>query len=214
MNGTLRNTLTGKLNAYIQFCFFHADISDGFEGEVCEDDLEWLAQRLNKDVDKITRHLRVDQSEIDLIRQQGDRVEMQNVRILRCWITTTRNSGNIPTWKTIKDVLENQDVRRLDVIRARLNEEEIDDRVFLWLERRVAAFCETYGLVLGVPHYEIDMICTNVQSLGDKCRDILKRWRERTRTPKIEKLIQALEDDILKKGEIAKEMREEFWKDN
>ena len=206
--------MTDKSSAYIQFCFFHAGISSGFEGVVCEVDLGWLAQRLNKDVDKFVRHLKVDQREIDLIRQQGDRVETQNVRILRCWITKTRNSGNIPTWKTIKDVLENEDVRRFDVIRARLNEEEIPDCVFLWLESRVAAFCETYGRILGVPQHEIETIRSNhVQSLEDKCRDILKRWRERTRTPKTENLMQALEGDILKKGELAKEMRE-FLKDN
>ena len=206
--------MTDKSNAYIQFCFFHAGISSGFEGEVCEVNLEWLAQRLNKDVDKVARHLKVDQSEIDSIRRGSDSKETQDIAVLRCWITTTRNSGNTPTWKTIKHVLKDEDVRRLDVIRARLNEDEIDDRVFLWLEPRVAAFCETYGLILGVPRYEIDVICRNVQSLEEKCRDILKRWRERTRTPKIEKLVQVLEDDILKKGELAKEMREEFLKDN
>ena len=199
---------------YFNFCFFHADISSGFEGEVCEVDLEWLAQRLNKDVDKVARHLKVDQSEIDSIRRGSDSKETQDIAVLRCWITTTRNSGNTPTWKTIKHVLKNEDVRRLVVIRARLNEDEIDDRVFLWLEPRVAAFCETYGLVLGVPRYEIDMICRNFQSLEGKCRHILKRWRERTQTPKIEKLVQVLEDDILKKGELAKEMRDEFLKDN
>ena len=165
-------------------------------------------------MDKVARHLKVDQSEIDSIRRGSDSKETQDIAVLRCWLTTTRNSGKTPKWKTIEHVLKNEDVRRLDVIRARLNEDEIDDRVFLWLEPRVAAFCETYGLVLGVPHYEIDMICRKVQSLEDRCRDILKRWRERTRTPKIEKLVQVLEDDILKKGALAKEMREEFLNDN
>ena len=173
-----------------------------------------MAQRLNKDVDKIARHLKVDQSEIDSIRRGSDSKETQDIAVLRCWIITTRNSGNIPTWKTIKDVLKNEDVRRFDVIRARLNEDEIDDRVFLWLEPQVAAFCETYGRILGVPRYEIDVICRNAQSLEERCRDILKRWRERTPTPKIEKLVQVLEDDILKQGELAKKMREEFLKDN
>ena len=163
-------------------------------------------------MDKVARHLKVDQSEIDSIRRGSDSKETQDIAVLRCWLTTTRNSGKTPKWKTIKHVLKNKDVRRLDVIRARLNEDEIDDRVFLWLEPRVAAFCETYGLILGVPRYEIDVICRNVQSLEEKCRDILKRWRERTRTPKIEKLVQVLEDDILKKGELAKEMRDEFLK--
>ena len=203
--------MTGKSNAYILFCYFHADISSGFEGEVGEDDLRWLAQRLNKDVDKVARLLKVHQSEIDLIRQQGDReVETQNFRILRCWTTATRNSGNVPTWKTLEEVLEDEDVGRLDVIRARLNEEEIDDRVFLWLEPRVAAFCEIYGRILGLPYHEIVMIRRNVQNPRERSRDILKRWRETTRTPKIESLIQALEDGDLKESELAKKMREKF----
>ena len=207
--------MTGKSNTYIQFCFFHADISGGFEGEVCEDDLGWLAQRLNKDVDKFARHLKVDQSEIDLIRQQGDRVETQNVRILRCWITKTRNFGKIPTWKTIKDVLENEDVRRLDVIRAHLNEEEIGRDVFLWLEPRVAAFWEIYGQILGLPQHEIEMIRSDsTRRMLEKCSDMLKRWREITRTPKIENLTEALEDNSLKNNELAKEMREKFLTDN
>ena len=206
--------MRGKSNTYTQFCFFCADISGGFEGEFGEEDLRWLAQRLHKDVDKVARLLEVDEHDIESIRQEGDRVETQNIRILRCWITTTRNSGNIPTWKTIKDVLENEDVRRLDVIRARLNEEEIDKRVFVWLEQRVAAFCVEYGVVLGLPHYEIDMICSNIQSPRERCRDILKRWWEVTRTPKIENLIEALEDDDLKKNELSKEMREKFLNNN
>ena len=187
-------------------------MSSGFEGEVCENDLEWLARRLNKDADNIARHLEVAHSDIDLIRQQGDRVERQNVEILHCWITETRNSGNIPTWKTIKDVLEKEDVRRFDVIRARLNEKEIPDCVFLWLEHRVAAFCVEYGRILDIPQHEIDMICSNIQSPKERCRDILKRWKEITRKPKIENLIEALED--VKKNETAKEMREKFLKDN
>ena len=206
--------MTGKSNAYILFCYFRADISSGFEGEVCKGDLEWLVQRLNKDVDKVARLLGVDEHEIESARQEGDRVETQNFRILRCWTTTTRNSGNIPTWKAIKDVLESKDVRRLDLIRARLNEEEIDARVFVWLEPRVAAFCLEYGVVLGLPRYEIDMICSSVQSPRERSRDVLKRWRETTTTPKLENLIQALEDDILKKNELAKEMRDEFLNDN
>ena len=206
--------MTGKSNAYILFCYFRADISSGFENEVCEDDLRWLAQRLNKDVDKVARLLKVHQSEIDSIRQEGDRVETQNFRILRCWTTATRNSGNITTWKAIKDVLEGKEVRRFDVIRARLNEEEIDDRVFVWLEPQVAAFCVEYSRVLGVPRYEVDIICSSVQNPTQRSRDILKRWRETTRTPKLEDLIQALEDDIVKKYELAKEMREEFLNDN
>ena len=211
------NVLTsweGKSNVYILFCYFHADISSGFEGEVCEDDLRWLAQRLNKDVDKVARHLKVGQSEIDSIRQQGDRVETQNFRILRCWTTTTRNSGNIPTWKAIKDVLENEKVGRFDVIRARLNEEEIDDNVFLWLEPRVAASCDEYGRVLGLPDYEIDMIHSSVQNVRKRSRDILKRWRERTKRPRLEDLTQALESECLERFDLAKELREKFFKDN
>ena len=205
--------MSGKSNAYILFCYFRADISSGFEGEVCKGDLEWLAKRLNKDVDKVARLLGVDEHEIESARQEGDRVE-QNFRILCCWATATRNSGNIPTRKAIKDVLESKDVRRFDVIRARLKEEEINARVFVWLEPRVAAFCVEYGVVLGLPRYEIDMICSSFQSRSERSREILKRWRETTRTPKLEDLIQALEDDILKKNELAKEMREEFLNDN
>ena len=212
------NVLTswaGKSNVYILFCYFHADISRGFEGEVCEDDLRWLTQRLNKDVDKVARHLKVGQSEIDSIRQQGDRVETQNFRILRCWTTTTRNSGNVPTWEAIKDVLENEEVGRFDVIRARLNEEEIDDNVFRWLEPRVAASCDEYGRVLGLPDYEIEMICSSsVQDLRKRSRDILKRWRERMRTPRLEDLIQALESECLERFDLANELREKFFKDN
>ena len=200
---------------YILFCYFHADISSGFKGEVCEDDLRWLAQRLNKDVDKVARHLEVGQSEIDSIRQQGDHVETQNFKILRCWTTTTRNSGNIPTWKAIKDVLENEEVRRFDVIRTRLNEEEIDDNVFRWLEPRVAASCVEYGRVLGLPDYEIEIICSSsVQDLSKRSREILKRWRERTRTPRLQDLVQALESKCLERFDLAKELREKFFKGN
>ena len=200
---------------YILFCYFRADISSGFEGEVCEDDLRWLAQRLNKDVDKVARHLEVGQSEIDSIRQQGDRVETQNFRILRCWTTTTRNSGNVPTWKAIKDILENEEVRRFDVIRARSNEEEIDDDVFRWLEPRVATSCDEYGRVLGLPDYEIEMIgSSSVQNLRKRSRDILKRWRERTKRPRLEDLTQALESECLERFDLAKELREKFFKDN
>ena len=205
--------MSGKSNAYILFCYFRADISSGFEAEVCKGDLEWLAKRLNKDVDKVALLLGVDELEIESARQEGDRVE-QNFRILRCWTTATRNSGNIPTWKAIKDVLESEDVRRFDVIRARLNEEEIDARVFVWLEPRVAAFCLEYGVDLGLPRYEIDMIYSSVQSPRQRSRDILKRWRETTRTPKLEDLIQALEDNDLQKNELAKEMRDKFLNDN
>ena len=205
--------MSGKSNAYILFCYFRADISSCFEAEVCKGDLEWLAKRLNKDVDKVARLLGVDEHEIESARQEGDRVE-QNFRILRCWTTATRNSGNIPTWKAIKDVLESEDVRRFDVIRARLNEEEIDARVFVWLEPRVANFCREYGVVLGLLRYEINMIYSSVQSPRERSRDILKRWRETTRTPKLEDLIQALEDDDLQKNELAKEMRDKFLNDN
>ena len=168
------------------------------------------------DVDKVARQLKVDHNEIETIRRGSDSKETQDIRILRCWITATCKSGKIPTWETIKDVLEHEDVRRLDVIRARLKEEEIDDKVFLWLEPRVTAFCRVYGRVLDVPHYEIQMICRNFQSEAEICTAILKRWKERTRTPTIETLIQALESDILNKNELAKEMREKFecLKDN
>ena len=199
---------------YFLFCYFHADISSGFEGEVCEDDLRWLAERLNKDVDTVARHLKVGQSKIDSIRQQGDRVETQNFRILRCWTTTTRNSGNIPTWKAIKDVLENENVLRFDVIRARLKEEEIDDDVFLWLEPRVAGHCVEFGVFLRLPDYEIQMICSNSHDCRKRCWDILKRWRERTRTPRLQDLIQALEDECFNRLDLAKELREKFFKGN
>ena len=173
-----------------------------------------MARHLTIDIDKVARHLKVDPNEIETIRRGSDSKETQDIRILRCWITTTCKSGNIPTWNTIKDVLEHEDVRRFDVIRARLKEEEIDDKVFLWLEPRVTAFCRLYGLVLDVPDYEIQMICRNFsgQSEAAMCTTILKTWREKTRTPTIETLIQAL--DILNKNELAKEMREKFLKDN
>ena len=175
-----------------------------------------MARHLNNDVDKVARQLKVDHNEIETIRRGSDSKETQDIRILRCWITTTCKSGKIPTWETIKDVLEHDDVRRLDVIRARLEEEEIDDKVYLWLEPRVTAFCHMYGRVLDVPDYEIQMICRNFQGQSEaaKCTAILKRWKERTRTPTIETLIQALESDIINKNELAKEMREKFLKDN
>ena len=176
--------------------------------------MAWLARHLNNDVDKVARLLNVDTTQILSIRRGSDSKETQDIRILLCWITETRKSGSIPTWKAIKDILENEDVGRLDVIRARLKEEEISDRVFLWLEPRVAASCIMLGRVLELPDHEIEKFCGNSQDNEKRCKAILKRWRERTRTPKIETLIQALEHDILKKYELAKEMREKFLKDN
>ncbi len=191
------------------FCFFFQTEVESFNEEVCEHHIPWLARHLNKDVENVARLLGVDSDEIDAIKQ-GELVETRNIRILDFWRRETLRSGKIPTWNQIKSVLESETVIRFDVIRALQNEEEISDDVFLWLEQRVAAFCRNYARVLGVPNYEIDMINESSHRCEEKCAAVLRRWRQRTRSPRVEDLIEALEHDTIRKNELAKEMRERW----
>ena len=183
----------------------------GFNDEVCENQIPWLARHLNKDVEKVARLLDIDSDEIDAMKE-GERAEARNIRILDFWRRTALDSGNKPRWNQIKTVLESECVRRFDIIRCLQNEEEIDNEVFLWLEPRVASFSCHYARVLGVPDYEVNMIKEGARSYDHRCTDLLKRWRQRTPNPKVEDLIEALEHDTMKENELAKEMKEKFGK--
>jgi hypothetical protein len=193
----------------IIFAFFFQTEVEIFDEEVCEHHIPWLARHLNKDVEKVARLLGVDSDEIDAIKQ-GELVETRNIRILDFWRRETLRSRKTPTWNQIKSVLESETVRRFDVIRALRNEEEISKDVFLWLEQRGAAVRRNYARLLGVPGFEIDMISESSHRCEEKCAAVLQRWRQRTRSPTIEQLIEALEHDTIKKNELAKEMREMF----
>ena len=165
---------------------------------------------MNKDVEKVARHLKVDQAEIDAIKQRENSVDRQNFKILNSWRQATQQSGNVPSWQCIEAVLMSDEVRRFDVIRARNNEEEIDNGVFLWLEQRVASFWDHFAQILEVPDYEINALRSSYQSCEERCKALMQRWRQRTRLPVVDILIKALEHDTIRHNELANEMKEKF----
>ena len=193
----------------IIFYFFRTEITD-FDDEVCERDVPWLARHLSKDVEKVAMLLEVDSVEIEAIKQGEPQPERRNIEILNTWRIAEIKLGKKPTWEKIRLCLEDETVGRCDVIRALLNEDELDDSVLLWLSPRIAASFRNYARVLGVPECEIDMSSQNFEGVERSCMDVLQRWRRRTRYPKVEDLIEALEDDIINRPDLAEEMREKF----
>ena len=189
--------------------FFQTEITS-FDDEVCERDVPWLARHLSKDVEKVAMLLEVDSVEIEVIKQGEPQPERRSIEILNSWRNAEMKLGKKPTWDKIRLCLEDETVGRCDVIRVLLNEDELDDSVLLWLAPRIAASFRNYARVLGVPECEIDMSSQNFESVERSCMDVLQRWRRRTRNPQVEDLIQALEDDIIQRHELAREMREKF----
>ncbi|CAB4013315.1 probable serine threonine- kinase roco4 [Paramuricea clavata] len=182
----------------------------GFDDEVCERHVSWLARHLSKDVEKVAMLLEVDAVEIEAIKQGEPLPERRNIEILNSWRNAEIKLGKKPTWDKIRLCLEDETVGRCDVIRALLKEDELDCRVLLWLAPRIAASFRNYARVLGVPECEIDMSSQNFEGVERSCMDVLQRWRRKTRNPKVEDLIQALEDDIINRPDLAEEMREKF----
>lgn len=199
------------------------DIS-GFEEEVCEHHIPWLAHRLNKDVEKVARFLKVDSDVIEDIEYDEPVMEKRNIRMLNrwrqvWWKKTAIPGRNTATWQQIKSALEDEEIRRYDVLRAILNDEKIDqflsNEVFLWLVSRVAAYWVTYAKILNLPQFEIETLsCASGGAAEEQCSAMLRRWRQRTKEPTVEVLVQALEHDCIRKYDFAKEMREKFCKDN
>ena len=156
--------------------------------------------------------LEVDSVEIEAIKQGESLPERRNIKILSSWRNAEVKLGKKPTWDKIRLCLEEETVGRCDVIRALLNEDEIDNDVFFWLEKRVAAFSDIYARVLGVPDFEVDILSRSFQRCEERSTAMLQRWRQMTRKPKVEDLIQALDNDIIKRPDLAEEMRERFCK--
>ncbi|CAB4019669.1 PREDICTED: protein NLRC3-like [Paramuricea clavata] len=186
-----------------------SEITD-FDDEVCERHVPWLARHLSKDVEKVAMLLEVDSVEIEAIKEGEPQPERRNIKILNSWRNAEMKLGKKPTWEKICLCLEDETVGRCDVIRALLKEDELDDRVLVWLAPRIAASFRNYARVLGVPECEIDMSNQNFEGVGRSCMDVLQRWRRRTRYPKVEDLIQALEHDIINRPDLAEEMKEKF----
>jgi hypothetical protein len=189
--------------------FFQTEITS-FDDEVCERHLPWLARHLSKDVEKVAMLLEVDLVEIEAIKQGEPQPEKRSINILNSWRNAEMKLGKKPTWEKIRLCLEDETVGRCDVIRALLNEDELDGRVLVWLAPSIAAWFKNYARVLGVPECEIDMSSQNFEGVERSCMDVLQRWRRRTRYPKVEDLIQALEDDIINRPDLAEEVREKF----
>ena len=148
--------------------------------------------------------------EIEAIKQGEPQPEKRIIKILNSWRNAEIKLGKKPTWEKVRLCLEDETVGRCDVTRALLNEDELDDSVLLWLAHRIAASFRNYARVLGVPDCEIDMSSQNFEGVEKSCMDVLQRWRRRTRYPKVDDLIQALEHDIIQRHELAKEMSEKF----
>jgi hypothetical protein len=161
-------------------------------------------------VEKVAMLLDVDSFEIEAIKQGEPQPEKRNIKILNSWRNAEIKLGKKPTWEKVRLCLEDETVGRCDVIRVLLNEDELDGRVLVWLAPRIAASFRNYARVLGVPDCEIDMSSQNFEGVEKSCMDVLQRWRRRTRNPRVEDLIQALEHDIIQRHELAKEMREKF----
>ena len=191
------------------FLFFQTEIMD-FDDEVCERAVPWLARHLSKDVEKVAILLEVDSVEIEAIKQGEPQPERRNIKILNSWRNAEMKFGKKPTWEKVRLCLEDETVGRCDVIRALLNEDELDGRVLVWLAPRIATCFRNYARVLGVPEYEIDMSSQNFEGVERSCMDVLQRWRRRTRYPKVEDLIQTLEHDVINRPDLAEEMREKI----
>ncbi|CAB4033914.1 ---NA--- [Paramuricea clavata] len=148
--------------------------------------------------------------EIESIKRDEPKPEIRNIKILNSWRNAEMKLGKKPTWDKIRLCLEDETVGRLDVIRALLKEDELDKSVLGWLAPQIAAKFQAYARALDMPEREIDISSQNSADVERSCMDLLERWRRRTRYPKVEDLIQALEHDIVMRPDLAEKMREKF----